>query len=471
MEYSNMPLWQIIFSVIGALLAIALAVTVLYIIILFFTHLKFLPVAVRNLVRERKRSALLIGAIAFGMFIITAVNCASEGAVKAISENITRLADGHIFIQGQSKLESGKVVDNLKDKEGILEIIEQSGIEVKKLNRRSEVGLELIFGDNSSGANISGMNWDDELEVQEGLNFKEGSLDRDIKEGLILNEKLAEELDVHVGDTVVGKLRTVTGQTNVGDFYITGILKGTDILSSMISYANIEYINELIGIGSDEYLTIYLKLNSLDVVDSTADLLYSKLEQSYQMRERRDTSNVDIFSLAFSNKEKEWDGQRYTLSTVTEMVGIMDQFVGVVQGISIGVLVLLFIIIIVGVVNTFRMIMYDRVKEIGSMRAMGMHSRAVKTTFIYEGFFLAIVGSLFGIIFSAIVMFIVSFINLGTDHAGSFFLNNGHLVFVPVGKIIFLNTLAVSVITALAVLFPANRAAKLDPAKAIASMY
>ena len=68
-------------------------------------------------------------------------------------------------------------------------------------------------------------------------------------------------------------------------------------------------------------------------------------------------------------------------------------------------------------------------------------------------------------------MTILSFIDLGTDHAGAFFLNNGHLLFVPVLFPIIRNILIVGFLTVLAVFFPANKAAKLDPAKAIAAMY
>ncbi len=435
--------------------------------------MKYIKIALRNLSREKKRSFLLGGAIAFGLLIITIVNCASAGAVKAISENITKIADGHIFIQGQNKLESGNEVSSLADKEEILQIIDESGINVIKLNMRSEVRADLIFGDENTRSAISGMNWDREIDVKNGFRFKEGNLDEAIAEkyGIIINQKLAETLDVHLGDSIIAKVMTVTGQTNVGDFIVSGILEGTDMLSSMSSYANIDYINELLGLEKDDYQTIYIRLESLEVVDPAADKLYSLLGERFQMKERTDNSNVDLFSLAFKNDEAEWEGQRYSLTAVTEMVGILDQFVGVVDAVSFSVLILLFLIIIVGVANTFRMIMYDRVKEIGSMRAMGMQMWGVRSIFLFEGFFLSLAGAFSGIIIAGLIMFGLSFIDLGTDHAGAFFLNNGHLVFIPVVIPIIRNVLIVGLLTVLAVLFPANKAAKLDPAKAIAAMY
>ena len=434
--------------------------------------MKYIKIALRNLSREKKRSFLLGGAIAFGLFVVTIVNCAASGAVEAISENITKMADGHIFIQGEKKLESGKKISNLADKDGILKVIEDSGVHITKINKRSEVNIELIFGDNSVQAGFSGMNWDRETEVKKSLILKEGSIDNldSDEEGIIITSSIADDLDVHIGDVVVGKLETVTGQINVGDFKVAGIIKGTDIISSIKSYANIKYINSLIGLSEDDYQTIYLSVDSLDVVDEAADIIYKKLQEKYSMKPRSSFGGPQM-SFAVKKESDDWDGQRYSLMTVTEMVGFLDQVVGAVDKISAVILVLLFLIIIVGVSNTFRMIMYDRVKEIGSMRAMGMQRGGIRAIFLYEGFFLSLAGAISGIIIASVIMFIASLFNLGTDHAGSFFLRDGHLVFLPIIAPIIRNVIVVAVLTVLAVLFPANKAAKLDPAKAIAAMY
>lgn len=473
MDFANMP------AIVGILLILVIAGSLyllgllVHILVICITNPKFINVAGRNLIREKKRSFLLAGAIAFGVFVVTVVNSASAGAVLAISQNITKIVDGHIFIQGEKKLDSGKDIPNLEDKDEIFRIIEETGIDIKKINRRSEIeNMELIFGDNSTIADFSGMDWDNEEEVKKGFNFKEGSLeDIDDIQGIILNQKIAEDLDVHVNDIIVGKMNTITGQVNVGDFRVIGILKGTDVLSSILSYANRKYVNQLIGLGEDDYQTIYLSLDSLDSVDGAADIIYEKLGEKFQMKKRTSSENMDFMSYAFKNEDEEWFGQRYNLMTVTEIVGFMDQLVGIVNIISISVLILLFLIIVVGVANTFRMIMYDRVKEIGSMRAMGMHQNTVRSIFLFEGFFLSLVGIIGGTLFAALVMFGLSFINLGTDHGGVFFLNNGHLLFVPAVPRLIINSIIVTVFTLLAVYFPAKKAAKLDPAKAIAAMY
>ncbi|MGL1890476.1 MAG: ABC transporter permease [Spirochaetaceae bacterium] len=435
--------------------------------------MKYIKMALRNILREKKRSFLPAAAIAFGLFIVTLVSMLSFGVVESMSTNITKMLDGHIIIGGEQKLESGKVISNMADKEAILNMIEDSGVPITKINKRCDVRVELIFSDNSSRSSLNGMNWDVEEEVKKGFNFVEGSLeDINQPDAILITDKMAEDLDVIVGDYVIAKLNSITGQVNVADFKVVGILKSSSFFASSTGYANLSFLNSLIGLQPDDFQSIILTVDDIDLVDGYADTLYEQLSAHFQFKERETGGDgPNMMSLAFSTKEPEWFGDRYRLMTITEMTSFTDVFIKVIDIISLVVLGILFMVIIVGIANTFRMIMYDRVKEIGSMRAMGMQKSGIRAIFLFEGMFLALAGSLSGVLLSGIVAFGLSFINFGTESFIALLLNNGHLLFIPSFFIILRNVVLVSGLTVLVVLFPANNAAKLDPAKAIASMY
>ncbi|MBN2616692.1 MAG: ABC transporter permease [Spirochaetales bacterium] len=435
--------------------------------------MKYIKMAIRNISREKKRSFLPAAAIAFGLFIVTLVSMLSFGVVESMSKNITKMLDGHIIISGEQKLESGKIISNMADKDEILKIINESGIPVTKINKRSEVRVELIFSDNNSMSSFSGMNWEIEDEVKKGFNFVEGGLENiNEKDAILITDKMAEELDVKLGDYVIGKLNSVTGQTNVADFKVVGILKSSSFFASNTGYANISYLNSLLSLKADDFQSIILTVDDIEKVDKYGETLYSLLKDEFQLKDKdAEGTKPRMMSLAFSTKEPEWFGDRYTLTTITEMTSFTDIFLQVIDAISLVVLGILFLVIIVGIANTFRMIMYDRVKEIGSMRAMGMQKSGVRTIFLFEGMFLALFGSISGVILAGIVAFGLTFINFGTESFIALLLNNGHLLFIPSFLIILRNVAAVTILTVLVVLFPANKAAKLDPAKAIASMY
>jgi putative ABC transport system permease protein len=125
----------------------------------------------------------------------------------------------------------------------------------------------------------------------------------------------------------------------------------------------------------------------------------------------------------------------------------------------------------VGILNTFRIIMYERTREIGTMRALGMQRKGVRKLFLMEAFFLSLGGTIAGFIFAGIVMTILSLINFGMDSPMFLLLNNGHLSFSLAPLQIMRNILLVSGLTLLAAFFPARKAAKLKPSDSLRAAY
>lgn len=113
------------------------------------------------------------------------------------------------------------------------------------------------------------------------------------------------------------------------------------------------------------------------------------------------------------------------------------------------------------------MIMYERIREIGTMRAIGYQQKDIRKLFLLEAFFLGMIGMLAGIILAGLIMAIVSSINFGMENEFFILLRNGHITFnLQFAKIVTIFFI-VSVLTLLAVSLPARRAAKLSPAQAL----
>ena len=66
-------------------------------------------------------------------------------------------------------------------------------------------------------------------------------------------------------------------------------------------------------------------------------------------------------------------------------------------GVLLIILIVLFVIIMVGITNTFRIIMFERIKEIGTMRSMGMQRGEVRNLFLFEALFIALGGAIAGL--------------------------------------------------------------------------
>ena len=137
------------------------------------------------------------------------------------------------------------------------------------------------------------------------------------------------------------------------------------------------------------------------------------------------------------------------------------------NGVSLGILLVLFLIIMVGILNTFRMIMYERIREIGTMRAVGMQRAQVRNLFLLEALFLALAGAVVGLAAAAVVMAVLSLFKLGTNSPLFMLLRGGHFSFkVPIWQAVE-NIAIIAALTLLAAFLPARSAARLLPAEAL----
>ena len=103
-------------------------------------------------------------------------------------------------------------------------------------------------------------------------------------------------------------------------------------------------------------------------------------------------------------KKETWSGIKYRVFTLNDMLQQVQQIVNVLNSASLVILIVLFLIIMVGITNTFRIIMYERIREIGTMRSIGMQREEVRGLFLFEATFLAVGGVLAGIILALIIM-------------------------------------------------------------------
>lgn len=130
--------------------------------------------------------------------------------------------------------------------------------------------------------------------------------------------------------------------------------------------------------------------------------------------------------------------------------------------------ILLFFIILIGVINTLRMTIRERTREIGTVRAIGMQRRDVRNSFLIETGLLALVSSLAGTVLAFAAMWGLSRLSLrADDNPMSMILVDGHLFFAPtVGAVLFFIALIVGIAVVTA-WFPARRAARLSAADAL----
>ncbi len=138
------------------------------------------------------------------------------------------------------------------------------------------------------------------------------------------------------------------------------------------------------------------------------------------------------------------------------------------QAVGMFTAILLFIALVMGaivvftVVNTMSMTVMERTSEIGTVRALGSRRAGVRGLFVIEGAALGVIGATLGILAGQALAVLF-------NHSGAMWTPPGQAAPTPLqvmtsdaGKLLFIAWLALIAIAALASLVPANRAARLQ---------
>ena len=153
-------------------------------------------------------------------------------------------------------------------------------------------------------------------------------------------------------------------------------------------------------------------------------------------------------SLADLPTAKVQTSEEYKATTVSMVNQLLNLLYGLL---AMSVLISLF-----GIVNTLVLAVYERTREIGLSRAIGMSRRQVRATVRYESVITSVIGGLMGIVVGVVFAWVVT-----TKFAGQ-----GITFSIPGGQLVIFLVVAM-IVGVLAAILPARRAARIDILQAI----
>ena len=439
-------------------------------------------IAWRNITRQRKRTALLGGAIAFGVLVIILIGSFTTGVLENVRENFTGIFGGHIYVSGEELSPSGRILGRIGDQEVLEEAFLGIEEKISSLHFRSRSRGEVIFASVRESISVEGVDWKSESRLWEDLGVENG--DRSLlsrENSLVLPESVAESLGVQIGETVLFSMSTITGQANVGEFTVAGTYPDNQSFNISGGYTGLPYLNTLLGLEQEEYQFLNITLWDLEAIDGAADSLYSELALLGQVETQDGTEDghsrsrmMAMMGGGFSSlaeDEEAWEGTKFSISTLNDMMAPVLSLVQILDLIRTGLFALLLIITMVGLLNTFRMILIERTQEIGTMRAIGMQRAGVRNIFLFEALFLALAGAVAGLAVTLLLMGILGNIPIAGETMLQLFTTNGRFAFPFMVDDVATTVFVLAGITVLSAFLPARKAAKLKPADALRATY
>jgi lipoprotein-releasing system permease protein len=135
---------------------------------------------------------------------------------------------------------------------------------------------------------------------------------------------------------------------------------------------------------------------------------------------------------------------------------------------KIGMTFILLLIVLVAafnIVGTLTMVVADKTREIGILRAMGMPARSIRRVFLAQGMFIGLVGTIIGVVIGLAVSVAIDRYKLIPLQESVYFID--HLPVATQWLDVLRIVVASLVIAAIATIYPARLAAGLFPVEAI----
>ena len=174
------------------------------------------------------------------------------------------------------------------------------------------------------------------------------------------------------------------------------------------------------------------------------------------------------FWMKFQSVAREdWTGQKLDVTTWEDEVSFLTWTLTVLKGLTAVLLTILIAIVVTGIMNTMWIAIRERTREIGTLRAIGMQRGGVLRMFLYESLLLGLIGTGAGALAGAGLGTAINAARIHVPLSVQLFLMSDRVQLALHGGGLVRAALFITLVTTLASLYPAYRAARLKPVSAM----
>jgi putative ABC transport system permease protein len=428
-----------------------------------------LTIAFRNLVQHRRRTVFLGTAIAAVTALLVLLNGLSTGVRETMIDTATTLSSGHVNVGGFFKVTAGQAAPVVTDYQKVLEVAKRTVPEMAFAVHRGRGWAKVVSDTGSMQLGITGIDVKSEPKFAKVVQLVSGKLDDLAQPGTILIfDNQATKLGVKVGDALTISAPTTRGTNNTIDVRVVAIAHSLGLLSTWNSFVPIESLRALYQLKDDATGVIQIMLHRGDVehnIQAIAARLRTALEQAgYRVM----LNDPRAFWMKFQSVSREdWTGQKLDVTDWEAEISFMTWTLKALQGLSAVLIVILVAIIVVGIMNTMWIAIRERTREIGTLRAIGMHRREVLWMFLLESLMLGLGATIGGALAGAAIAAGINALHVPVPSGLQFFLLSPILHISVHGSLLIQAVVTITVVTGLAALYPSLRAARLRPVVAM----
>jgi putative ABC transport system permease protein len=408
-----------------------------------------LKIAARNLSRYRRRTLLTLALIVIGMVAVLLFISVTGSFKSMMVGQITDSVLGHLQVHRRGYVASIDTLPlNLNMRPNAVARVTQALKQDKAVEAwspRIKFGGMFSNFTETTSLRVNGIDPAVEAATVPLLPGRmiEGSRDGPLvsRGEIVVPVLLARGMKVKVGDTVVVVATNRDGSVNGKTFVIRGVTEGISGPGGRDGYIHIDDARELLRMKEAEVSEFAIRLKD----PSQLDLVEGRLRAALAgMTNPEGRSMLEVHTWADLSP----------FANLARMIDLMTVFIQIV----------LVSIVLLSVMNVMVMAVYERIREIGTVAAIGTRPSKIRSLFLGEGLLLGLIGTAVGTLVS---LGVIAALNMAKIRFN--FGQQQNLLLEPSigsGQIATIALMVVGV-AVVASLQPAWKASRLDPIVAL----
>ena len=330
----------------------------------------------RNLWRNPRRTLITVFSMSFGLTMMIVSYSLMEGMFDQMVRYATLLGSGHIQVHHPLYLEDRSLYETIEDPGMVLDAIARAG--VGPASPRSFATALISSGPQSAGGMLRGIDPSSEVNVTEmHRHLERGSFLSPMGTGeVVLGRNLAKTLSVGPGDEIIVLTQAADGSLGNDIYPVSGVLMS---------------VGEAVDRGG--VIMNIMDLDRLLVLNGRVHEVAVRLDSPGRLEE-----GTGAVSQALNSSSLEVKNWRKLFPELDEYLRLSDTSTWIV-------LVIIFAVASLGIMNTQLMALFERTREIGVMRALGLGPLSVAVLVFLETLFLTLfaagAGGIAGALWSA----------------------------------------------------------------------
>jgi len=403
--------------------------------------MKILSLAFNNVGRNRQRTLVTIGALAFAGFIMLFYASLIEGFFQTIEHTAVGMDLGEIQIHQNGYRDNPDLYQRIEHPDDLIQKLDSAGLSASP--RLYGFGLA-ASGSASAGVGLRGIDLQREPTVtQIHRHVMQGAwLDKADPDGVVIGRKLARTLDANIGDEVVIVTQAADGSMANRLYRVRGILKSIgEALDRSAVLMTEEAFRELMVLPDGAHEIAVVRRDPAQDLQTATD------------RAVRASPGLEVMN---------WRQLQPVLATLIDISGVSLLFMILITYTAVGMVTL----------NAMLMSVFERIHEFGVMKAIGVSPGQVVALIFTEAMIQTTAAG--GLALALGLPVSLYYQRHGIDL--SEWTGTGTIMGVAIDPVwycrvtpstVFMPVVFLFVVAALAVVYPAVKAAVIRPVQAI----